>query len=221
MPELLAARWNLAIRFKSKPRSCRGFCYLGTSDAALQQHRSPFLLSDVSSMRLNPLQWSFRLQSFAVFAVCAALIGFAILSERIWDLIPCPLCMFQRVAFGGLGLIGLIAALHAPKSGLGRKFYGLLALFVGGAGIGVAGRHVWLTTLPADQVPACGQPLAFMMEQNPFADVLKMVLTGSGECAKVDWHFGLSMPAWSLVWLVVITLFALYATFKRPAPAAP
>src|SRR3546814_8670975 len=43
--------------------------------------------------------------------------------------------------------------------------------------------------------PACGPPLSFMMEVNPLTDVIRQVLTGSGECATVDWNFlGLSMP---------------------------
>lgn len=167
-------------------------------------------------MRLNPLQSSFRVQSLAVFAACFGLIGFALFSQTYWDLLPCPLCIFQRVAFAALGVVSLLAGLHAPKGALGRRIYGVLALAAGGTGIGIAGRHVWLTMLPKDKVPACGPPLQFIMEQNPFSDVIKMVLTGSGECAKVDWTFlGLSMPAWSLVWFVALTGFALYAAFKR------
>ncbi len=166
-------------------------------------------------MRLNPVRWSFRLQCLLGFAVCAGLIGFAIFSQRQWGLNPCPLCIFQRIAFAALGLVFLIGTMHAPSGGLGRRIYGLLALAAGGTGIGIAGRHVWLTHLPPDQVPECGPPLNFMMEVNPLTDVIKMVLTGSGECAKVDWTFlGLSMPAWSLTSFVLLTLFALYAAFK-------
>jgi disulfide bond formation protein DsbB len=41
-------------------------------------------------------------------------------------------------------------------------------------------------------------------------------MTGSGECAKVDWTFlGMSMPAWSLTWLIVLALAALYVGFRR------
>ncbi|MCA1714899.1 MAG: disulfide bond formation protein B, partial [Gammaproteobacteria bacterium] len=41
-------------------------------------------------------------------------------------------------------------------------------------------------------------------------------LTDSGECANVDWSLlGLSMPAWSLVWFVVLGLWAVQAAFKR------
>src|SRR3546814_17871510 len=55
-----------------------------------------------------------------------------------------------------------------------------------------------------------------MMEVNPLTDVIRQVLTGSGECATVDWTFlGLSMPAWSLLWFVLLALLVLAAAFER------
>lgn len=163
----------------------------------------------------NPFRWSFRSQFVLGFLLCAGLLGFALFSERQWGLNPCPLCMFQRYAFIGLGIVFMFGALHAPKGAWGRRIYGLVALIPAGAGIGVAGRHVWLTTLPPDQVPECGPPLAFMWETTPFADVIRRVLAGSGECAKVDWTFlGLSMPAWSLLWFLVLAAWAVQTAFR-------
>ena len=166
-------------------------------------------------MQSNPFRLSFRFQFLLGFLVCCGLIGFAIFSQFQWDLLPCPLCIFQRIAFAGMAAVFLIGGLHAPKNAFGRRFYGLVALVPAAVGLGIAGRHVWLTLLPADQVPACGPPLRFMMDVNPLTDVIKKVLTGSGECAKVDWTFlGLSMPAWSLLWFLLLTGWAMYAAFK-------
>lgn len=159
---------------------------------------------------------SFRSAYLLGFVVCAALIGFALYSQFQWGLQPCPLCIFQRIAFAALGIVFLIGALHAPKGAAGRRTYGLLAFVAAAVGIGIAGRHVWLTHLPPDQVPHCGPPLEFMMETNALTDVIRKVLTGSGECAKVDWTFlGLSMPAWSLAWFVLLAIWALWAAFRR------
>jgi disulfide bond formation protein DsbB len=145
-----------------------------------------------------------------------ALVGFAIFSQFQWGLQPGPLCIFQRIAFAALALVLLVAGLHAPRGAVGRGAYGLLALVPALVGAGIAARHVWLTHLPPDQVPACGPPLSFMMEANPITDVIRQVLTGSGECAKVDWTFlGLSMPAWSLLWFVLLVLLVLAAAFRR------
>lgn len=173
-------------------------------------------------MSLNIARWSFRSQFLLGFLICASLLGFAILSEKIWHLIPCPRCMFQRAAYVGLGLVFLLGGLHAPKGEWGRRIYGLIALLPAAAGIYVAGNHVWLTHLPPDKVPSCGATLDFLMENNPIFDVIKTVMAGSGECAKVTWTFlGMSMPAWSLLWFLLLTAWMLFAAFKRPSPPTP
>ncbi|MGH8031454.1 MAG: disulfide bond formation protein B, partial [Luteimonas sp.] len=155
----------------------------------------------------------FRARCFAGAALCAALIGFAIFSQFQWELLPCPLCIFQRIAFAVLGVLLLIAGLHAPRGVGARRAYGVLALIPTFTGLGIAARHVWLTHLPPEQVPSCGPPLEFMMETNAFTDVIRKVLTGSGECARVDWTFlGLSMPAWSLLWFVLLALLVVTTT---------
>jgi disulfide bond formation protein DsbB len=165
---------------------------------------------------LNLSRWSFRSLCLLGFAICVALVGFAIFSQFQWGLQPCPLCIVQRIAFAALALVLVVAGLHAQRGAGGRRAYGLLALVPALVGAGIAARHVWLTHLPPDQVPACGPPLSFMMEANPITDVIRQVLTGSGECAKVDWTFlGLSMPAWSLLWFVLLVLLVLAAAFRR------
>jgi disulfide bond formation protein DsbB len=159
---------------------------------------------------------SFRLRFLFGFLACAGLIGFALFSQFHWYLQPCPLCIFQRIAFAALGVVFLLGGLFAPRGATGRRLWGVIALIPALAGIGIAGRHVWLTHLPPDQVPSCGPPLEFMMEASPLGDVVRQVLTGSGECAKVDWHFlGMSMPAWALLWFVLLALWAAIAAFRR------
>jgi protein dithiol:quinone oxidoreductase len=166
-------------------------------------------------MQPNPFRWSFRSRFLLGFMLCAGLIGFAIFSQEQWGLKPCPLCIFQRIAFAGLALVFLIGGLHAPEGGRGRRVYGVLTLIPGAVGTAIAGRHVWLTHLPKDQVPECGPPLEFMMEVNPLTEVIRKVLTGSGECAKVDWTFlGLSMPAWSLLWFLLLVTWAAHTAFR-------
>ena len=167
-------------------------------------------------MNPNPIRWSFRAQCLFGFLACVALLGFALYMERFGGLRPCPLCTFQRAAFIILGLVFLVAGLHAPRSAGGRRGYGVLGLVAAGVGIAIAGRHVWLTYLPPDQVPACGPDLAYMMDAFPLGDVVRKVLTGSGECAKVDWRLlGMSMPEWSLLCFIALALWALYAAFKQ------
>lgn len=164
---------------------------------------------------MNPVRASFRSQFLLGFVACAVVLAYAFYLQLHVGLEPCPLCIFQRVAFAALGVVFLIGALHSPV-GRARGVYGVLALFAAGVGAAIAGRHVWLQNLPPDQVPTCGPGLDYMLDAMPIAGVIRKVLTGSGECAKVDWSFvGLSMPAWSLVCFVLLAGWAAFAAFRR------
>ncbi len=142
-------------------------------------------------------------------AICAGLIGYALYAQYVLGLEPCPLCVFQRIAVIGCGVLFTVAAIHGPGRG-GAVGYALATLAIGGAGAAVAMRHLWIQALPASEVPACGPSLDYMLETLPFADVLGKVLLGSGECAAVDWRFlGLSLPGWTLVFLLTMIVAAM------------
>lgn len=133
------------------------------------------------------------------FLCCAGLMGFALYAQYGLKLDPCPLCVFQRVAVIGVGLVFLIATVHNP-SAWGKRVYAVLIGLIAAGGAGVAGWHWRLQNLPPSEVPACGPGLDYMLENFPLGDALQMVFKGSGECADVVWSFlGLSMPAWVLI----------------------
>lgn len=151
----------------------------------------------------------------AGFLVCVALMVTALTMEHVLGLEPCPLCVFQRLFVIALGAIMLIAALHDPDR-VGRRVYGVLIVVLGVLGILVAGRHVWLQNLPADQVPECGPGLDYMLEAFPLSEALSLVFRGSGECAEVQWVFlGLTIPGWTLVMFTGFTLFGVLLVATR------
>ncbi|HEX3139379.1 MAG TPA: disulfide bond formation protein B, partial [Rhizobacter sp.] len=132
-------------------------------------------------MNPNPFAWSFRLQMLFGFAVCAALLSYAVFAQYGQFYEPCPLCIFQRIAMAAVGVLGLAAALHNPRGRGGRMAWGLLVFLAAGTGAAIAARHVWLQHLPPEQVPACGPTLAYMVESMPsWLAVVKKVLAGSG-----------------------------------------
>jgi protein dithiol:quinone oxidoreductase len=148
------------------------------------------------------------------FLVCAGLLAWAFWLQYHDGLEPCPLCMFQRVAVAAAGVVFLIAFLHNPRR-RGATFYASLIVLVAGAGAALAGRQIWLQSLPKDQVPACGMGLNYMLETLPFADVILKVLAGSGECAEKGWELlGLAIPGWTLVFFIVVTIYA-FAIIRR------
>lgn len=156
-----------------------------------------------------------RAVNLGAFAICAALMGYALYAEYVQLLMPCPLCVFQRMAMIGLGIAFLLAALHHP-AGWGRFVYAALVSLVSAAGIAVAGRHVRLQNLPPDAIPVCGPGLDAIMERFPLLEALELVFRGSGECADVNWQFlGLSMPAWVLIWFVALGAAGLWNNLRR------
>jgi disulfide bond formation protein DsbB len=168
---------------------------------------------------MNPFAWPFRAQYALGAAICAALIGFALYVQHGMFMMPCPLCILQRVAFAGMGLFFLLGALAGGRPPwLGRAWAVLVGLFAA-FGAFIAIWHIRMQHLPASEVPTCsGMDLGYMLEAFPFRKVVEKVLTGSGECAKIDWTFlGLSMPVWTLAWYVALGVAALWAGFRKRA----
>ncbi|MFO7530273.1 MAG: disulfide bond formation protein B [Marinobacter sp.] len=153
-----------------------------------------------------------------VFLICVGLLGVAFYMEHVMGLEPCPLCWLQRFGFMGAGLVSLLAFLHGP-TGWGVRVYGFLLALTAGTGLGIAGRQLWLQSLPADQVPACGPSVDYMLEVLPWMEVLTTALRGTGDCAEVVWRFlGLSIPGWTAVFFSVLVLVGLFFLFRRPQP---
>jgi disulfide bond formation protein DsbB len=157
-----------------------------------------------------------RMLNFLGAGSCAGLMAYALFAQFQLELAACPLCVLQRIAVIALGGIFLLAALHNPERKGAAVYAGLIAL-AASAGVGVAWRHIWLQGLPPDKVPSCGPGLEFMVDAFPLAEVLRMVLTGSGECAEISWSFlGLSMPAWVLITVALLGVYGLYVNLRRP-----
>jgi len=157
---------------------------------------------------MNSTTTSSRPFYFAVALLCSALLGFGYYLQFAKDLEPCPLCIFQRLAYIAVAVVAVAGLVQGPR-GFGRRIYGALLAAAAVVGAVVAGRQVWLQHLPPDQVPSCGPGLDYMLEVFPLADAVKMAFTGSGECAEVDWTFlSLSIAEWSLIFFACLTVAA-------------
>jgi disulfide bond formation protein DsbB len=150
-----------------------------------------------------------------IFLACAAMLGYALYLQYYRWLNPCPLCIFMRVAVIVLGTISLLAAIHHPRGRLGACIYGSLAAMAALAGLGISARHSWIQLQPPGEVANCGAGLGMMLETMPLGEVVHKVLTGSGECAVIDWTFlGLSMPNWGGIAMSVLLGYSLWLGFK-------
>ncbi len=187
-----------------------------------RQRGEPFRLAHnyapairMTSKRLTP-RAAFALGALA----CALLLAFGYFLQYVKGLEPCPLCLLQRGFFYAVLAVFLLAAVHGPKGG-GAIAYGALGALFAGGGAAVASRQVWLQHLPADKVPQCGPDLAFMLENFPLSQTLKKLVSGTGECAVVDWTFlGLSIAEWSLACFVVLALYAAWLALRSSTRAA-
>jgi protein dithiol:quinone oxidoreductase len=163
-----------------------------------------------------------RLVNVGGFLACVAMLGYALYAEKVLHLEPCPLCMFQRVGVGLLGVAFLLAALHHPASRLGARGHAILIGLVAAFPGYVAGRHVYIQSLPEGSVPSCGATLDYMLDVFPLLTVVRKVLTGGGECARIDWSLlGLSMPGWVLVAVVLLAVAGLWANWHDDSSKTP
>jgi disulfide bond formation protein DsbB len=148
--------------------------------------------------------------------LCAGLVAYALYSQQFQGLTPCPLCIFQRVGISALAVSLLLAALPGQEQIALRRIAGTLVLVVALSTAAVSVRHLYIQHLPEGQVPVCGASLNYMLDAFPLTDVLRKVLTGSGECHKVDWTFlGLAMPAWVLVWTLALGCIGFSLSWRR------
>jgi protein dithiol:quinone oxidoreductase len=148
----------------------------------------------------------------AIAIISFGLIGVGMIMQHVVGLQPCPLCIFQRMAFFAVGFLAVLAAVVAP--GVAARWVGVLVLAAGISGIALAARHVWLQMNPESL--SCGPGLSIMLENFPLTEVLPKIFAGSGDCAEAGWVFlGLSIAGWSLVWFTLLTL-ATIALLLRP-----
>ena len=150
---------------------------------------------------------------FGFAAISAAALAAAFISQYVYGLQPCILCLYQRVPFGiviGLGILGL--AFSSRKGGKAAPlFFGLMALtFAANAVIafyhtGVE-RHWWASFLEGCAVPD--------IEGN-ITDVLARIqATPPVRCDQIPWtdpFLGLSMANYNVVMCLGLAMVALYA----------
>lgn len=145
--------------------------------------------------------------ALCTLAVVGALLFGAMVMEHLFTMVPCPLCLMQRIWFFLVGLFAFVGLLHNPRWGI----YPLLSIVAAVVGAGFAIRQLYLQSLPADQVPACGPDINYMIDAFPLGEVLAAMTRGTGDCAAVTWSFlGLSLPGWALVGFAALVLLSVW-----------
>lgn len=142
------------------------------------------------------------------FAACAAMMGGALFVQYVLHDQPCHLCVLQRIAVTTVGLLFLVAALHAPRGPGARVYAGLISL-ASLAGLVVAGRNIWVQMQPPGAVPACSADLNVLVDMMPLHEALAKVFFAGGDCQRVVSFLYVPLPIWVIVGLTALTIWAL------------
>lgn len=154
---------------------------------------------------------------FLGFVASFALVAFGLYIQVKDNLEPCPLCIFQRIAFMVTGTLFLLAALHHPQ-GLWRKMHGGLQFLAAATGAGIAMRHIWIQSHADEVMAECGAGVEYLFQNFPLRKFLQLVFKGTGECSSIDWTlFGLTIPQLSLAAFAGLAVYALLLMQGRKA----
>ncbi|ESS70139.1 disulfide bond formation protein B [Methyloglobulus morosus KoM1] len=162
------------------------------------------LRSILRLIRLNPQSWF-----FLGFWACVGLLSAGYYFQFVQKLEPCPLCISQRIAIFLAGICFLCAAWHNPGQ-IGTRRYAITGAVIALIGGAISTRHIWIQHLPPDQVPECGPGLDYVLNNFPLSETIKVMLSGTGDCAEVNWTFlSLSMPTWTLIAFLTLAAISL------------
>ena len=141
-----------------------------------------------------------ELAALAAATTAAGMAGGAVLLEYEFGLVPCALCLSQRLCAMLAGLIAAAGLAHGPR----LAAYPCAVLAAAGAGGYFALRHLYLLWLPPGEVAKCGVDFDYFLAAFPLADVLKAMLAGTGECGEQS----AALPGLALVGFVGLGVLA-------------
>ena len=139
---------------------------------------------------------------WVAIALTGSMLASALIMEHAMGLVPCPLCLMQRVWMIFVGVVAVAGLTHGRSIGI----YPLLGVLTAGIGGGFSIRHLYLQTLPPSEAPSCGPDLGYMFNNFPLADVLAAMTRGTGECAKVDSIIDVLIPLGALAGFVLLVV---------------
>lgn len=148
------------------------------------------------------------------------MIGVGLFLQFVIELEPCPLCILQRMAIMGTGLIALTALIQNPHSNKANRIYTVLLELGTFTSIGIALRHIWIQHLPADEAASCGPGLEVTLDNIiayfPQGSVTEALFRSSAECSEVSWRlFGLSLPELTLPFFVALAVYYAWLFFNQ------
>ena len=155
-----------------------------------------------------------RIIFLTVFLICAGSLVYAVYLQLVKNLLPCPLCVAQRLSYWVIGLAAIVAVAHNPRS-LGRRLYSgvmMIAALLGGV---VATRHSWLVRYPDSFECGISSEEKFL-NSLPIARWWPTMFEANGDCSESSWEFmSLTIPDWSAILFILMAILSGYALLVR------
>ena len=129
-------------------------------------------------------------------------------------IVPCPLCLLQRMMMVILSII-FFAGMIFPYKKARYLLISLAGVLTTSIVMLLAGRQVWLQYMPPIGNGGCGVSLQYLFSVLPFKDVMKLVWQGGTECSELGWVFlHLSLAEWSFILFGLFFIFVIWQLIR-------
>ena len=163
--------------------------------------------------RLTEPIWH-RYLPIVLLTIAVTALGSAYTAEFLYSLEPCVLCIYQRIPFAVIGVLGVLAYLF--KDRMARVVLTALAGIVLFIGAGIASYHVGVEQHWWASVASCGGAPDQALSIKQFQALLQQ--EPEKACDEVDWTmFGISMATYNAVFSGVLGLGGLWAAIRMRA----
>ena len=163
--------------------------------------------------RLTEPIWH-RYLPIVLLTIAVTALGSAYTAEFLYSLEPCVLCIYQRIPFAVIGVLGVLAYLF--KDRMARVVLTALAGIVLFIGAGIASYHVGVEQHWWASVASCGGAPDQALSIKQFQALLQQ--TPEKACGEVDWTmFGISMATYNVAFSGVLGLGGLWAAIRMRA----
>ncbi|MDR9863878.1 MULTISPECIES: disulfide bond formation protein B [Pseudomonas] len=151
---------------------------------------------------------------FMAFTAGALALGASYYLEYAIGLTPCSLCLVQRFFMVLLTVCCGLAAVHGPGR-VGLSVYWVAAFGASLGGTTAAWRQVLLQGDTLSQLASCAPDSEALFSSLPWLCATARMFKGSADCVEISWTlFDLSIPEWSLLFFVAMSIFAVYQLLR-------
>jgi len=145
----------------------------------------------------------------AIFLISAGSLGFAFYAQYVQKLLPCVLCLYQRVPFYVAGGLAILALLLLRIPGASRVLVYLCGMAFA-IGTGIAFYHVGVQELWWEGPAMCG---GLISGAASVADLKAQLMAQPiVRCDKIDWAlFGITMPTVNVFFSAILAILCFIA----------